>query len=353
MSKQAQAVQQTQGSSAGALARLVVGAAGACAAGLALAFRFADEQHWWAELARYLPYPAYLVPAIVAVVLSVWLPWAWRTVAAVTLALVLVPIMGLELNAGEKGSNRLRIMTYNVKAYRALEREGGFAALVWELALHDADVIVMQDAGYLAHLLESSPKSAQRMFGNRQVAISGQYIIASRLPLRECKDGDISFPGENHHYFRCAVSAQGVEFDVFAVHLLTPRQGLNATRHERLDGIDDWQHNVASRMFQARSLASQVAANTRPAVIAGDLNAPGHSRVVHQLVGAGLRDAFSTAGVGYGYTHGHSLRPHISFVRLDHVLASTRFGVADSFVGGKDASEHRPVIADLWLERDK
>ncbi len=300
-----------------------------------------------------MPYPAYLVPALLALALSLWLPWAWRVAAVVTLALVLVPIMGLELNAGEKGSSRVRVMTYNVKAYRALEREGGFAAIAWELALHDADVIVMQDAGYLSHMLESSPKSTQRMFGKRQVAISGQYIIASRLPLRECKDGDISFPGENHHYFRCAVSAKGVEFDVFAVHLLTPRQGLNATRHERLDGIDDWQHNVASRMFQARTLASQVAANARPVVIAGDLNAPGHSPVVRQLVGAGLRDAFSTAGVGYGYTHGHSLRPHISFARLDHVLVSTKFGVADSFVGGKEASEHRPVIADLWLERDR
>ncbi len=336
-----------------AIAKFAVVVCALCAVSLTLVFEFAGADLWWSELARYVPYPAYLVPALLALALSLGLAWAWRVAAGVTLALVLVPIMGLELNTGEKGSSRVRVMTYNVKAYRALEREGGFAAIAWELALHDADVIVMQDAGYLAHLLESSPKSAERMFGKRKVAISGQYIIASRLPLRECKDGDISFPGENHHYFRCAVSAKGVEFDVFAVHLLTPRQGLNATRHERLDGIDDWQHNVASRMFQARSLASQVAANARPVVIAGDLNAPGHSPVIAQLVGAGLRDAFSTAGVGYGYTHGHSLRPHISFARLDHVLVSTKFGVADSFVGGKEASEHRPVIADLWLERGK
>ena len=334
-----------------AFARIAIVVCALCAVSLALAFAFADANLWWAELARYVPYPAYLVPALLALGLSIRLAWAWRIAALVVLGLVLGPIMGIELNAGESGSNRVRVMTYNIKAYRTLEREGGFAAIAWELALHDADVIVMQDAGYLGHLLETSPKGAEKMFGKRNVALSGQFIIASRLPLRECKDGDISFPGEKHHYLRCAVTAKGVEFDVFAVHLLTPREGLNATRHERLDGIDDWKHNVASRMFQARSLAVHVAANARPAVIAGDLNAPGHSPVVRQLVGTGMRDAFSTAGVGYGYTHGHSLRPHISFSRLDHVLASPRFGVADCYVGGKEASEHRPVIADLWLER--
>jgi endonuclease/exonuclease/phosphatase (EEP) superfamily protein YafD len=95
-----------------------------------------------------------------------------------------------------------------------------------------------------------------------------------------------------------------------------------------------------------------VSAAKRPVVLMGDLNAPEHSPVVGHLLSTGLRDAFSAAGVGYGYTHGHSLRPHISFVRIDHVLVSPRFGVADTYVGGKDASEHRPVITDLWLQRE-
>ena len=306
---------------------------------------------WWAELARYVPYPAYLLPAVVALALSLRLAWAWRLAALATLGLVLTVIMGLQVNTGESGSSRLRVMTYNVKAYRALEHQGGVEALAWEVALHDADVIVMQDASQLANMLERRPQNVARVFGQRQVAISGQYMIASRFPLRQCKDGDISFPGETHHYFRCTVTVKGVEFDVVAVHLLTPREGLNATRHERLAGIDDWEQNVASRMVQSRSLARDIAASARPVVVAGDLNAPEHSPVVRNLLATGVRDAFSTAGLGYGYTHGHSLRPHISFTRLDHLLVSPKFGVSDCFAGGKEASEHRPVIADLWLER--
>ena len=42
-----------------------------------------------------------------------------------------------------------------------------------------------------------------------------------------------------------------------------------------------------------------------------------------------------------------------SFVRIDHILVSPELGVRHSFVGGKEASEHRPVIADLLLQRDR
>ena len=64
---------------------------------------------------------------------------------------------------------------------------------------------------------------------------------------------------------------------------------------------------------------------------------------------SGLRDAFSAAGLGFGYTVGHALRPGISLLRLDHLLVSAGIGVENCFVGSAGASEHRPVIADLWL----
>ena len=63
--------------------------------------------------------------------------------------------------------------------------------------------------------------------------------------------------------------------------------------------------------------------------------------------------AFSSAGFGYGYSHGHALRFGFSFLRIDHMLVSKEIGVADAFPGGWQASEHRPVIADLLLRRSK
>jgi endonuclease/exonuclease/phosphatase family metal-dependent hydrolase len=55
--------------------------------------------------------------------------------------------------------------------------------------------------------------------------------------------------------------------------------------------------------------------------------------------------------VGYGYTVGHALRPGVSLLRLDHLLVSADIGVAQCFAGSAAASEHRPVVADLWLRR--
>ena len=86
-------------------------------------------------------------------------------------------------------------------------------------------------------------------------------------------------------------------------------------------------------------------------IVAGDLNAPEGSPIVGALLDTGLRDAFSSAGFGYGYTHGHSLRPGLSFLRIDHILVGPTIGVGNCFVGGKEGSEHRPVIADLFLQR--
>jgi endonuclease/exonuclease/phosphatase (EEP) superfamily protein YafD len=85
-------------------------------------------------------------------------------------------------------------------------------------------------------------------------------------------------------------------------------------------------------------------------IVAGDLNADDRSPVVRRLLATGLRDAFSSAAIGYGYTLGHALRPGFSFLRIDHVLVSRDIGVRDCEPGGRDGSEHRPVLADLWVD---
>ena len=339
-----------------ALARfaVVVAVVGACV--LAGAFKFGGEQAWWAELVRFAPYPVYLLPALVALGLSMWLGWRWRVVAVIAVVLVLTVNMGLELHKGDAGSGRFRLMTYNAKAYLAAQQRGGVESIAWEVALHDPDILVMQDAERLLQPPISTLEPVRAMFRGRQVFESGQYIVASRMPLRGCTDGDISFVGEQHHYVRCVVTVHGIEIDLATAHLLSPREGLNATRHERLGGIDEWKENFSNRLSQARALAGDLGrlmgATGRPTILAGDLNAREDSPVVGMLRATGLRDAFSSAGTGYGYTHGHSLRPHISFNRIDHILVSPTLGVSDCFVGSDKPSEHRAVIADLLVKRD-
>ena len=241
-------------------------------------------------------------------------------------------------------------MTYNVKGYLAVNSPGGMSPIAREIAIHDADIIVLQDARELVAMFMAAPESARPIFGSRQLYTYGQYLVASRYALRDCGPGSISFREQTHTYVRCVVDVNGSEIDLFTVHFVTPRDGLNAIRHERLLGISEWKQNIADRMIQARGLARDLHPSLRPTIVAGDLNAPEHSLVVRTLLDTGVRDAFSTAGMGFGYTYGHSLWPGISFMRIDHVLVSSKIGVADCFVGGDQGSTHRAVIADLFLK---
>jgi vancomycin resistance protein VanJ len=319
---------------------------------LASAYRAEPLGSWWLELLQYAPYPAFLLPALFAVVLSWRLGWAWRVTAIGALGLVVTIIMGFTFGHADTGSDALRLMTYNIKAYRAVRQPGAFEALAREVDRHRPDLLVMQDAGDLTAARRTAPAIAQSIFAGRNVFSHDQYIVVSRYPLRDCRAGDLSFRGQPHSYVRCIVAVDGSEVELFTAHLLSPRRGLNATRHEGAEGIGDWQQNFEDRLSQSRTLAGDIARHERPLIVAGDLNAPETSPVIRTLLDRGLRDAFSSAGRGYGYTHGHSTMLSISFLRIDHILVSPDIGVVDAFAGGKDGSEHRPVIADLLLERD-
>ena len=226
----------------------------------------------------------------------------------------------------------------------------GLSPIAREIALHDADIIVLQDARELVAMFMASPESVRPMFGSRQIYVYGQYLVASRYALRNCNPGSISFRELPHTYVRCVVDINGREVDLFTAHFVTPRNGLNAIRHERSHGINEWKENVSDRMVQATSLAEELRRGFRPFIVAGDLNAPAHSLVVRALLDTGARDAFSIAGRGFGYTYGHSLWPGISFLRIDHVLVSAEFDVADCFTGNKQGSTHRAVVADTILK---
>ena len=319
---------------------------------LASAYRAEPLGSWWLELLQYAPYPAFLLPALFALVLSWRLNWAWRLIAVGALGLVTTIVMGFVFGHADAGSGGLRMMTYNVKSYRAVRQAGIYEALEQEVARHHPDLLVMQDADELIAARRSAPAIAASIFAGRHVFSHDQYIVVSRYPLRDCRAGDLSFRGQPHSYVRCLVAVDGKEVELFTAHLLSPRRGLNATRHEGAEGIDDWQQNFEDRLSQSRRLAADVAKREHPLIVAGDLNAPETSPVIRTLLDRGLRDAFSSAGRGYGYTHGHSTMLSISFLRIDHILVSPEIGVVDAFAGGKEGSEHRPVIADLLLKRD-
>ena len=337
------------------LARSAVVLSLLCAVGLYALYHHGPERAGWAELLRYVPFLAYAVPAGLALGLSFLLGWTWRLAAATALGLMLTGVMDLSLGRDRTdlppdaaGTRTVRVMTYNIKSYRAVFRRGGFVPLNNEIEQHQPDILVMQDAREVSRKGDL-PYGMREVLPQHKLYAYGQYAVASRFPIRGCAPADMSFRGEKHEYVRCTVDIDGTAIDLVTAHLLTPREGLNATREDRLGGLDDWNANFADRMAQADRIAGALVPLQRPTIVAGDLNAPEHSPVVQTFLGIGLRDAFSLGGIGWGFTHGHSLKPGVSFLRIDHILVSPEIGVREAWVGWRGGSEHRPVVADLVI----
>lgn len=311
-------------------------------------------------LSQYLPFPAYVLPALAAVVASfIWLGWGWRGLAVLALGVSLTLLMGLSLGSAEEGHGHVRFMTYNAKSYLALKRPGGAEELAHEILEHQPDILVMQDAGQLVDV-EGNVKSADllRVVGGgwQHAYAIDEYVVLSRWPIRQCRHGAIPVGDEQHVFAHCDIDVEGTTLQVITVHLITPRKGLVAKHHRgqppRWLGLGEWQDNMLLRMRQAGLLAEYLRQlPPGPRIVAGDLNATEPSVVEQTLLNTGLRDAFSSASVGYGFTHGHSLLKGLSFLRIDHILVSPEIAVADAFTGGAKASQHRPVIADLYLHR--
>jgi endonuclease/exonuclease/phosphatase family metal-dependent hydrolase len=315
------------------------------------AYEVGPERWWPLAFLQYVPYYIFLVPALFAFAISFKLSIRWRLVAGSALVLVLTILMDLAIGIGDKGTESIRIMTYNVKDYIALGKADGLSGITDEVAKHDPDILVLQDAENLNSAWQTEPSQLLPLYGNRHVYTYGQFAVASRYPLRECEPGKISFRRHRRTYIHCIVDTGFTQIDLYTVHFLTPRYGLNAVRNERISGIDDWEQNVEDRIAQSGALAQDLRNRIRPIILAGDFNAPNSSLVIRNLLSTGMRDAFSIAGIGYGYTYGHSLRPGISFLRIDHIFVDSSIGVANCFVGDKLVSPHRAVIADLLLNR--
>lgn len=329
------------------------------AVALAIALHPGVEASGWIELLRYVPYPLFLAPMLVALALSLALGWIWRLAALAGVAIIAVPVMGLSIGTPESGSVHLRLMTYNIKSYRAEVWPDTYAHIADEIRRHSPDVLVLQDAQLFSADDQPTPEPLQRLWTGWYVYKADQYVVASRYPLRDCRLLPVGDEGLRSTYASCTVLVGQQPMDLATVHFLSPRDGLNAARHERLEGVDDWQVNFTLRLGQTRDMVRDLARLRQadsmgrpvPLIVAGDLNAPEASPVVQALIGTGLRDAWSSAAIGYGYTYGHWLRPRMDLLRIDHILVSPQVAVQRTQVGGAEASEHRPVIADLWLSR--
>jgi len=329
-------------------------------AALTLLNRFGADLCWPGALNLYLPQALWALPGLLLAALALPCARRWCWLPLLGVAWVAGPLMGFcspwPGNRWEQGGLPLRVMTWNVK-YSAGDRPAQLA-LRREIEQQAPVVVLFQDAGGLL----DGPLAGY--FRGWNVRSSGQYVVASRLPLGELQLLPIAFPGAEQNLVRTELLVGPLRVALYDVHLQSPRDGLNALRGVRRNPgflpVALWQlrENVAARLTQAGALREYLSRERGPFIVAGDLNSTESSRVCPLLEASGLHDAFSEAGRGYGYSYGHFLLQHripawnFSWMRIDHIMTSRQLAARSCWAGSSRASAHRPVIADLFLFPD-
>ena len=131
----------------------------------------------------------------------------------------------------------------------------------------------------------------------------GLFRLPNRLDLTEIHQATIlTGPGDR-------------EFDIFSVHLATPREGLTAVIDNWWDGAGEMAQNSALRSHQSHALREWTRRSIVPCLVAGDFNTPTDS-TIYWADWSDLTNAFSEAGFGFGYTH-YTNRTRL---RIDHIL---------------------------------
>lgn len=303
-----------------------------------------SDRWWWSALNQYLPQWFWLCPAVGLGV------WFWRVHRRATwvpclLALwVVFPIMDFRwsfhpvLAETAKGTN-LRVMTYNVK-----NGHYGQAEMTQNIRDAQADIVLLQQAHgtYKEGLAEYFSKGWY-------VQNIDQYIFASRYPITEVSLRDLSVEPIHLVALRCRLRIKERDVVVYNVHLLSPRSVLSVLKGGRSHFMELMYANNRVRQLQAMRLSYYLKQEYGPVILTGDLNAPAQSIVNDEMQEANLYNAFNLAGRGYGYTYGHISPFKHDYVRIDHIFLSKHIVTRNCWTGSAQGSDHRPVLADLFL----
>ncbi|MBX3441524.1 MAG: endonuclease/exonuclease/phosphatase family protein [Planctomyces sp.] len=305
-----------------------------------------SERWWFSAALTYLPRAPYAVPSLVCLAASIWLRPGILWANAVSLLLVVGPIMGLTRFSAPASEARtpagLRVVSCNIQnGYSSLPR------LMFEIERLDPDVLALQET-------QRCGEELRELLADWQAVHVGEFWIGARGPVRfvaECWSDDF----DRRTAILCEVqTAAGSEL-IASVHLNTVRHGLSDLRwHAPVSGsgvpeFEEHQRRRAHEAAATRAWLDEQAAS-RPILIAGDFNTPTTSSlfVPHW---SGLASAFEEAGAGYGYTapcNTHRLWPtNMPWVRIDHILCSGGWSVRACGIGRTDGSDHRLIWADL------
>ena len=273
--------------------------------------------------------PSLLLPWIL---LAVGLSWKTRrsglALTLFALALLLGPIMGFHVSkqAPRSASGlRLRVVSLNAASW-----DVDLVNLGRRTAELRPNILILQEMWWLKHLKSFRIGLPGMLFrgdgtGKRGVVVGSEYPISEvPLPPPDRTVGHI-------------VDVSGQRVLVLSVHGKKSSSG--------------YANPVASSALQekqAQEIVDYIQAVGLPVILGGDFNGTPQAPLGNVL-SRHLEDAFSQAGMGYGYT----FPSRCPLVRLDRVMLTPGLAEVESFSLVDVGSDHLALVVDLRLESSR
>ncbi len=328
--------------------------------GLWLLIYTSGESWWFATLILFGPRWVSALPLVVLVPAAA--RWRRRLLCPLALSAVLVvwPIMGYCVPLGRPTAPdgpKLRILTCNCKGHC-----DNNVVLNDFIRTSAADIVALQGCWWPTQI--TWPEGWH-------VYQHGEMLVASHFPLRPVSELMHTLPAEEFvpppnvpeaadalarlHILGCMVSTPQGELCFCTVHPPSPRYGIKPMLSRetvlRPSASSSLTAEIGNRWQVYAEMSRWLHDGGDPQIIAGDFNLPPDSPIYRKYWGS-YWNAFSAAGLGFGYTEWPRL-PIIRFgVRIDHILSGPNWQPVRCWLGPDIGSDHLPLVADLlWTAK--
>ncbi len=314
---------------------------------------FDSGRSWWLTLVLFSPRWVLGLPWLLQAPLTWWAQPPLARWYALHLLILVIPLGGFCIPAigskdqGEQ-SRRWRLLTCNMgegpidikRLVALIKHQNSDVVCLQECApaiVHELQALLPWNFEYESGLVIGSPRpigdlTVLARYGPEKSNVAA--CIAVDIPLTSPKTTAVQQP----------LAADGPKVRVACIHFPTFRPAFEKARNFDMSaGIE---YVDVAKLY--RQLASETHAalqtSTIPLVCGGDFNVPTESGF-YKDYWSDYQNALSLTGFGWCYTkytrwHG---------VRIDHVLADSRWTIDTAHVGPDLKGDHRPVLVEMSL----
>ena len=300
------------------------------------------ERHWLTTLITYAPQQLSALPTVLLLVFSFISRRKAMIAANAMVALFLVfTLLGFNVPFGggaTPGAVGIRVMTYNIH-----HASKGAELIARNVRMYRPDVVCLQEANPEGNGHDPAVE-LQRLLPEMHCAAHQQLVVFSRYPITECE----AHPAPVDYWrvpLQITVLPGGRRVTIIDMHLNTAARAETLMDHRGTTPayLSDAARVRAVQIDRLLRVTQRIAG---PVIVAGDFNTPPRGLLYRQLTGEFV-DSFAAAGWGFGY----SFSSDLPAMRIDYIFAGKGLRPVRCVTPALPGSDHRPVIADLALDR--